>query len=100
MQIRWTNKALDNLDAAVEYIAADNPAVAKRVARKIWGSIQLLKDQPGLGKPGRVVGTRELVVSGLPYIVPYLEEGGVIVILRIIHSLRKWPVSFQTEESK
>ena len=94
MPIRWTNKALDNLDAAVEYIAADNPTAAKKVAQKIWDSVQLLKTQPGLGRPGRVSGTRELVVSGLPYIVPYLEKNGTIVILRIMHTSIKWPDSF------
>ena len=93
MRIRWTNKALDNLEAAVEYIAADNPTAAKKVAQKIWGSVQLLKTQPGLGRPGRVSGTRELVVSGLPYIVPYLEKNGTIVILRIMHTSIKWPDS-------
>ncbi len=94
MQIRWTNKALDNLGAAVEYIAADNPTAAKKVAQKIWDSVQLLKAQPGLGRPGRVVGTRELVISGLPYIVPYMEKDGMLVILRIMHSSIKWPNSF------
>ncbi len=94
MQIRWTNKALDNLGAAVEYIAADNPTAAKKVAQKIWDSVQLLKAQPGLGRPGRVVGTRELVISGLPYIVPYMEKDGTLVILRIMHSSIKWPNSF------
>ncbi len=94
MQIRWTNKALDNLGAAVEYIAADNPTAAKKVAQKIWDSVQLLKDRPGLGRPGRVGGTRELVISGLPYIVPYMEKDGMLVILRIMHSSIKWPNSF------
>ena len=95
MQIRWTNKALDNLDAAVEYIAADNPTAAKEVAQKILDSVQLLKGQPGLGRPGRVAGNRELVISRLPYIVPYLEKNGTIVILRIMHSSIKWPDSFK-----
>ena len=94
MQVRWTNKALDNLDAAVEYIAADNPTAAKKVAQKIWDSVQLLKAQPGLGRPGRVIGTRELVINGLPYIVPYMEKDQMIVILRIMHSSIKWPDSF------
>ncbi len=94
MRIRWTNKALDNFDAAVEYIALDNPVSANRVAKKIWESIQLLKMQPGLGRPGRVEGTRELVIHGLPYIVPYIEKDGTIFILRIIHSSMKWPNSF------
>ncbi len=94
MQIRWTDKALDNLDAAVKYIAADNPAAAGKVAQKIWDSVQILKMQPGLGRPGRVVDTRELIISGLPYIVPYLEKDGTTVILRIIHSSIKWPGYF------
>ena len=93
MRIRWTNKALDNLDAAVEYIAADNPMAAKKVAQKIWDSVQLLKAQPGLGRPGRVTGTREFVISGQPYIVPYLEKDGTIIILRIMHTSIKWPDS-------
>ncbi|MCK5069023.1 MAG: type II toxin-antitoxin system RelE/ParE family toxin [Desulfocapsa sp.] len=94
MQIRWTYKALDNLDAAVEYIAADNPTAAQKVAKRIWDSVLLLKNQPGLGRPGRVVGTRELIISGLPYIIPYLEKDGTIVILRIMHSSIKWPNTF------
>ena len=94
MQIRWTNKALDNLGAAIEDIAADNPTAAKKVAQKIWDSVQLLKTQPGIGRPGRVVGTRELVINGLPYIVPYLEKNGVVIILRIMHSSIKWPCHF------
>ncbi len=94
MRIKWTKKALDNLDTAVEFIAADNPAAAKKVAQTIQNSVQLLAEQPGIGRPGRVTGTRELVVVGLPYIIPYLEQEGRIVILRIMHASMKWPDSF------
>ncbi len=94
MRIRWTRQALDNLDAAVKYIAADNPCNAQKVAQKIWDGIQLLIQQPGMGRPGRVQGTRELVISGLPFIVPYAEYKGEIVILRIIHTSMQWPELF------
>jgi len=94
MRIRWTYKALDNLDAAVEFIAADNPGAAQKVARIIQVPVQLLAEQPGIGRPGRVAGTRELVVSGLPYIIPYLEQDGSVIILRIMHASMKWPESF------
>ena len=94
MRIRWTNKALDNLDAAVEFIAADNPRAAQKVARTIRESVQLLAEQPGIGRPGRVMGTRELVVSGLPFIIPYLEQDGSVIILRIMHTSMKWPDAF------
>jgi toxin ParE1/3/4 len=94
MRIKWTRQALNNLDAAVNYIAADNPGNAQKVAQKIWNSIQLLSHQPGIGRPGRVAGTRELVISGLPFIVPYAEQNGEIVILRIMHTSMKWPELF------
>jgi addiction module RelE/StbE family toxin len=91
MRVEWTRKALSNLDNAVEYIAADNPTVAHKVAQKIWNSTQLLTKQPGMGRPGRVTGTRELIITGLPYVVPYIEKDGIILILRILHTSMKWP---------
>jgi toxin ParE1/3/4 len=57
-------------------------------------SVQLLADQPSLGRPGRVAGTRELVISGLPYIVVYAEQDGIVVILRVMHTSLKWPQHF------
>jgi plasmid stabilization system protein ParE len=94
MRIRWSRKALDNLDAAVKYIAADSPGNARQVALQIRDTIQLLDGQPGMGRPGRVAGTRELVISGLPFIIPYAEYNGEIVILRIVHTSMKWPDFF------
>lgn len=91
MQVRWTRRALDNLDAAVEYIAAESPAAARDIAQRIWDSTQLLASQPGMGRLGRVTGTRELLIRGLPFIVPYVEQNGSIVILRIMHTSMKWP---------
>lgn len=91
MLVRWTQKALDNLEDAVAYIAADNPTAASGVAQKIWDTAQLLVDQPGMGRPGRVSGTRKLIITGLPYILPYIEKEGVIFILRVMHTSMKWP---------
>jgi plasmid stabilization system protein ParE len=50
----WSRKALLNLDYVVEYIAADNPTAAAEIAQRIWDASQLLADQPGMGRPGRV----------------------------------------------
>lgn len=91
MQVKWTRKALLNLDDAVEYIAGDNAAAAEKIAQKIWDSAKMLADQPGIGRPGRVADTRELVIAGLPYILPYTEKGGIIFILRVIHTSMRWP---------
>jgi plasmid stabilization system protein ParE len=91
MRVKWSRNALINLDCAVEYIAADNPTAAAKVAQRIWDVSQMLADQPGMGRPGRVAGTRELIVSGLPYILPYVESAGVVTILRVMHTSMKWP---------
>ncbi|HET6521471.1 MAG TPA: type II toxin-antitoxin system RelE/ParE family toxin, partial [Geminicoccaceae bacterium] len=53
-----------------------------------------LAQHPESGRPGRVPGTRELVVSGTPYIVPYRVQGNTVQILRVLHGARKWPTRF------
>jgi len=90
MRVRWSRKALANLDNAVEYIAGDNASAAAQVAQRIWDAARILADQPRMGRPGRVAGTRELVVAGLPYILPYVENEGTVIILRVIHTSMKW----------
>jgi toxin ParE1/3/4 len=51
----------------------------------------LLADNPHMGRPGRVPGTRELVVTRTPYIVPYRVRGDTLEILRVYHGARRWP---------
>ncbi|HEY6348531.1 MAG TPA: type II toxin-antitoxin system RelE/ParE family toxin [Candidatus Angelobacter sp.] len=94
MQVKWLRVALDNLDAEAEYIARDNPSATAKVVAAIEKAVQLLSDYPALGRPGRVHGTRELVVPGTPYIVPYRVRGNKIEILRVFHGARKWPKCF------
>lgn len=91
MQVKWTRKALDNLDSAVAFIAEDNPTAASDVASRILKAARRLSDQPGMGRPGRVAGTRELIIPGLPYILPYTEQVGTIFILRVMHTAMRWP---------
>lgn len=95
MHVKWTLKALSNLDEAIEYIATDKPMAAAEVGTRIWNSAKMLADHPGMGRPGRVAGTRELVIQGLPFILPYVERNGVVFILRVIHTAMKWPNRFK-----
>ena len=94
MRVKWTRKALVNLENAVEFIAADKPTAAADVALKIWNAAKMLAGQPGMGRPGRVPGTRELVIPGLSYILPYVEKEGAVFILRVMHTSMKWPEIF------
>ena len=91
MQLRWLKNALQNLREEADYIAQDDPQAAARIVALIEGAVALLADQPGLGRTGRVPGTRELVVVGTPYLVPYRVRGERIDILRVFHGRRRWP---------
>jgi toxin ParE1/3/4 len=94
MNILWSPEAVNDLMSLRAYIAADNPAAARKVALHIMHNIeQLLPDNPRLGRPGRVPGTRELVIPNTPFIVPYRLQRNTIQILRIYHGSRRWPDS-------
>jgi len=94
VRVRWLKVGLANLDTEAEYIAQDNPAAARRVVQKILRAVDLLKENPAMGRAGRVAGTRELVVAETPYIIPYRVRGDAVEILRVFHAARKWPERF------
>lgn len=94
MRVRWLRTALANLDAEAEYIARDNPAAAARVVEAITEAVERLRQHPAMGRSGRIPGTRELVVSDTPYIVPYRVRENEVEILRIFHAARRWPTHF------
>jgi len=88
----WSPEAVADLVALRAYIEEANPGAAQRVALKIIHTVEtLLPANPDLGRPGRVPGTRELVIPRTPFIVPYRVVGNTIQILRIFHGARRWP---------
>lgn len=91
MRVRWLRLALLDLDDVEAYIARDNPVAAAELVLKIVRAVSLLREQQGLGRAGRVSGTKELVVPGTPYIVPYRVKDGTIEVLRVYHAARRWP---------
>lgn len=91
MKIVWTQIALKDLDQVWDYIASDNPEGAQGVLEKISKAVQALPSYPNLGRSGRVIGTKELVVIGTPFIIPYRIRKDRIEILAVIHGARRWP---------
>jgi toxin ParE1/3/4 len=89
--IVWRRQAIDDLLAMQAYIGKDDPRAAARIAVRIRSAVEGLATQPRIGRPGRVQGTRELVVAGTPYIVPYRLSGDEVHILRVYHGARRWP---------
>lgn len=91
MNLAWSGLALDDLDSLHAHISKDSPQAAKRVTLAIVALIETLPDNPHIGRPGRVPGTRELVVPDTPYVVPYRVHANEVQVLRVYHGARRWP---------
>jgi toxin ParE1/3/4 len=99
MRVRWTDPAHTDFLQIPGYIARDNPAAAARVGRRLLSAVNGLAAQPRLGRPGRIAGTRELVIPKLPYVAIYrivdLTHAATsqVEVLRILHGARRWPAN-------
>ena len=78
-------------EAIFDYIEADSPRVAVRIDDRIEAQVDHLIDTPEIGRPGRIAGTRELVVQRTPYIATYRIDDDVVRILRVLHGAQQWP---------
>lgn len=90
MRLAWTPEALDDRRTIYAYIEADNPGAALDLDELLSEKAARLVDHPGLGRPGRVVGTRELVAHR-NYILIYDVVGEMVRVLRVLHAARMWP---------
>jgi toxin ParE1/3/4 len=91
MRVRWLRGALRNLHRALDYIAKDNPGAATEVGERIHEAAMQLEHHPFMGRPGRLKGTRELIVPRLPYVIRYRIQKETVEILRIHHMAQRWP---------
>ncbi len=91
----WSPEAIEDIASLRAFIEQDNPAAAQRVALHIVRNVEtLLSQHPEMGRPGRVPGTRELVIPRTPFIVPYRLQDNTIQVLRVFHGARRWPDRF------
>jgi toxin ParE1/3/4 len=81
--VKWSACAERNLSSLLL------PAAADRQVPKIFRATDLLARNPAIGRPGRVPGTRELIIPGTPYILPYRVRTNAVEILRVFHAARK-----------
>ena len=90
MQVKWTDKALADLDIIVRYIFQENPAAAFDIEDLILNGVQNLSQFPYLGRVGLVFGTRELVIHP-NYIVVYRIDEPLVHIISVVHTRRQYP---------
>jgi addiction module RelE/StbE family toxin len=94
MRIKWLRRAARSLAAEADFIAQDNPIAADRMVDRVQEAVDHLLDHPAMGRAGRVPNTRELIVSGAPYIVAYRVRGDTVEVLHVLHVARRWPERF------
>jgi toxin ParE1/3/4 len=94
MKIIWTAQALQGLLLVREHIEKDNKVAAARIANRLRVATKRLAAHPEMGRPGRVGSTRELIVPGTPYLLPYRVREGRVEILAVIHCAQEWPEQF------
>ncbi len=91
MRIHLTDPAARDLESIEAYIRQDNPPAAIRTVIRLLDAIEGLAEFPNIGRPGRVAGTREMVISNTPYIAVYRVRSNIVRILRLLHTARRWP---------
>jgi len=93
MRVVWSGRAIRHLVWLREYIEKDSEQNAALVAKRILEAVDSLRSHPERGRPGSIVGTRELVVVGTPYVIPYRVRRGQLELIAVFHGRQKWPAT-------
>jgi len=91
MEIKRLENALKNLDSAAEYLNEHIPQAAQDFMLEVHSLTTILKENPSMGRTGRVFGTRELVLQQFPYLIPYRVKNNYIEILRVFPTRMNLP---------
>ncbi len=92
MRVRWASPARDDLKGIFDYIGKhDGMPRARELTMRILESVKALSHMPNRGRIGRVEGTRELILSGLPFLAVYRVQSSAVEVLRILHGAQLWP---------
>lgn len=89
--IDWFTEAQIEFKHHIAFIHQHNPRAAGRVQAEIIRRVASLERFPGSGRVGRQPATRELDITGTPYIVIYANSGDVIQVLHVLHGAQQWP---------
>jgi toxin ParE1/3/4 len=89
--LRWSSRARRELNAALARIAQEDAERAAAVYARIDQATAHLRNHPAMGRPGRIPGTRELVIPRTPFVAIYVVERGVVRIISLHHTAQEWP---------
>ena len=94
MKLQWTPLASNHLESAYEYLAQESARAADTSIERILSAVEALEHHPRMGRKGRVSGTRELVITGTPFVIAYRLRRDQVEILAVLHGARRWPDRF------
>jgi toxin ParE1/3/4 len=89
--LAWVAEAQRDLADAITFISERSPKAARALAVRVEERAHQLLEYPELGRPGRMPMTRELVVTGTPYLLIYTIRGQIVEIVRVLHGAQDWP---------
>lgn len=89
-QLVWRPLALSDRDEIMQFIAADNPIAAIELDDEFEAKAEQARLRPTLYRPGRVDGTREIVVRP-NYVMVYIADDETVTVLRVLHATKQWP---------
>lgn len=91
MQLRWTEEATKDLEHIADYLLLHARNRAPELVRAVYDAPSTLLTFPNRGRLGKREGTRELVLTPLPYIVVYKVLADTVCVVRILHGAQQWP---------
>ena len=98
MIVVWTEPAAAELSEHYDYYRAHNPAAARRLRQAVINGAKRLRDYPRMGRPGRIEGTRELVIAGTPFVLVYDVAAACVEILHVYHGRQNWQAESESDE--
>ena len=91
MIVRWSAEANEDRVAIFDFIELDKPGAAYRIDERVLQVAEQIGSFPGIGRPGRISGTREMAIHGTPYLLIYCINQDHIMLLHILHGAQQWP---------
>jgi addiction module RelE/StbE family toxin len=91
MDVVWRRQAERDLKYIFDFVLEHDSDAAEKLCDRIERRVRQPRDHPYMGRPGRVAGTRELIVASTPYIVAYSVAASQVDVLAVIHAARRWP---------
>lgn len=95
MKLRVLSRATRDLEKIQAYIEVDDPNSAARVGLAIVKAMELIRQNPNVGRPTAGRPTREWSIPGLPYLIPYRVKDEYVEVLRVFHTRRKRPTEWR-----